>query len=519
MITYDEHEYLLKSMKALLSEYGYKYDNNALNKIIREWGTKKATLIEAFKRHPNYVPGQFMIAFEGSYNRDIDVNASKVFSDWLTDNCIHPMRNQIPEAIRIGYPWNGNLPSNLYEFLHYELHEYAAHTITEDTANRVNRMIPEIRAREGQRMSKIINKICAYLGYDKVDGYNREYAKYADSLSPISITRHTVLSLNPLDYLTMSFGNSWASCHTIDKKNLRDMPNSYSGAYSSGTMSYMLDPSSMVLYTVDKSYEGSEYWSQDKINRQMFHWGEDKLVQGRLYPQANDYNGEAYKPYRNVVQEIISTIFGFSNLWRVKKGTDNASAYINTCGTHYPDYYHYSGCNVSIVSSSENTNKFTVGARPICIECGARHGNESNISCCAFEHICPECDDPIDFDYDDYVEINGRYYHTSCCCYCDHGEHYTPYSTTYVEEIDGYVCDECLGEHYTYCECCHEYHRNGSVAYVGSTGRNVCDDCLERYYERCDVCGEYHRNIYHRTNADGDMVQVCRRCAISMRGE
>ena len=164
--------------------------------------------------------------------------------------------------------------------------------------------------------------------------------------------------MNPLDYLTMSFGNSWASCHTIDKTNKRRMPNSYEGMYSSGTVSYMLDKPSMVFYTVDAAYEGKDFWHEPKINRQMFHWAEDKLVQGRLYPQDNDGNGGAYTPYREIVQKIMSEIFEFPNLWTVSKGTDAASKYVVSEGTHYRDYESYSNCTLSRPKGSENEEYF-----------------------------------------------------------------------------------------------------------------------------------------------------------------
>jgi hypothetical protein len=199
-----------------------------------------------------------------------------------------------------------------------------------------------------------MNKLFTYLGYNKHPDYNREFAKYADALNPLVIKRHTILSLNPLDYLTMSFGNSWASCHTIDKENKRNMPNSYQGQYSSGTMSYMLDATSMVFYTVDKSYEGIEYWTQPKINRQMFHYAEDKLVQGRLYPQDNDGCQNEYTGYRNLVQEIIAQVLEVPNLWSLKIGTNAAGRYIYTRGTHYADYCYYDNCSLSTLKGSEN---------------------------------------------------------------------------------------------------------------------------------------------------------------------
>ena len=394
IITKTERAYLLKSMKSLLDEYNYQYREAALNDIIDKWASEKAPLIKAFKKHPNYLKGKFMISFDMDYERTIDTQAVRYFKDWLLDIPVVMYKDDIPDDIkrRKGY-WDAYLPSRLYNFFD-DLVCYPDKTISECTADILADIIPEVRVAPGQKTSRAINKICHYLGYDKHPDYNREYAKFADALSPMIIKRHTLLSINPLDYLTMSFGNSWASCHTIDKKNIRNMPDSYSGTYSAGTISYMLDGSSMVFYTVHSDYVGTEYWAQPKINRQMFHWGEDKLVQGRLYPQSNDGDGSAYAPYRQIVQEIMSIIFDFPNLWTVKSGTGESYRYIISRGTHYRDYNSYDSCTTSRVAQSRNEKKFIVGAEPICIECGSIHMESENINHCVEigkEYICSVC--------------------------------------------------------------------------------------------------------------------------------
>lgn len=510
MITENEREYLLEAMEGLLDKYDYSYSRSALDKIIDEWSAQKAPLIEAFKKHPNYVPSKFMIALEGNYNRDIDPHVAYEFSTWIQNNCVMQMKDKIPEEFSRGYSWCGNLNDGLYNLFVYDLGCYTSQHIDEALATRVNALMPSLHAREGQKTSKVIGKMLRYLGYDQVDGYNREFAKYADSLNPLVVTRRTVLSINPLDYLTMSFGNSWASCHTIDKHNKRNMPNSYSGCYSSGTVSYMLDPSSMVLYTVDTSYKGDDYWTQDKINRQMFHWGGNKLVQSRLYPQANDSNGEAYTPYRNIVQNIMSVIFEFDNFWTVKKGISAASRYISSDGTHYEDYRNFRACTLSVVKGMENEDTIFVGARPICIECGYRHSNEESINCCRGNHIyCECCEDPIDTEDEDYVEIGGYYYHTDCVNYCNCCDEYTTDNTRYVEGY-GYICDSCLDDDFVWCNEHNGYARDTDVEYVNSTGVNVCESCLDRYYDRCEECEEYFYADEIVTNINGRCT--CRSC-------
>lgn len=502
-ITTSEREYLLNNMKDLLEEYGYEYTEDALNKIIDEWSSQKAGLIDAFKKHSNYIEGKFMIAFDADYERTIDKVASYVFRDWLMSN-MREAKPNFPKEIQDRTDYGDYLPWGIFRFID-NLNRYAERCVSEETARHLNEICPEVRVHAGQKTSRIVNKLLCYLGFDKIDGYNREFAKYADSLSPLTIKRHTILSLNPLDYLTMSFGNSWASCHTIDKKNRRGMPNNYSGCYSSGTISYMLDPSSMVLYTVDAAYNGNEYWTQPKINRQMFHYGEEKLVQARLYPQDNDGADSVYTPYRNIVQDIISTIFNFPNLWTLSKGIDNASRYIYSYGTHYRDYEHYNNCSLSRVKGSENDESFVVGARPICVNCGERHSTETNINHCGYAR-CADCG--CQLSEEDAIEIDGEIYCRGCCHWCERCDQYVHEDTTWIEGY-GHVCATCLDRDFMYCEVCESYEREEEMTWIECEDRYVCDHCLSRYYSYCEDCGEYY--------PDDDMhtyrgTQLCEDC-------
>ena len=512
IITYEERETILKNMVKVLDEYDYNYTTDALYKIIDTWATNKADLILAFKKHPNYLKGKFMIAFSHNFNREIDLNALELFKRWLFDfdTCM-ALREFMPEEMRIEViDYGRKLPDAIYRFL-CDLPNMTEQYINDDIVENLNIICPDVHAHKGQKMSRVINKILSYIGYNKLPDYNREFAKYADALNPLQITRHTVVSVNPLDYLTMSFGNSWASCHTIDKTNKRGMPNSYEGMYSSGTVSYMLDKPSMVFYTVDASYNGNDFWNEPKINRQMFHWGEEKLVQGRLYPQDNDYNNGAYTPYREIVQNIISELFGFPNLWTVSKGTGAADRYVISKGTHYRDYANYDNCTLSRPKGSENEQLITVGHDPICINCGKEHDKQDNISCCGNEYICTHCGCVIE-DEEDVVWINDEPYCEDCTYRCECcGTDYVVGDSTETRDC-WYVCPECLSENYTRCEECGEYVRNDCARYVDGEDIYVCDSCFDDGFRQCDGCGEFYRanNMIERAER-----MLCHNCAES----
>lgn len=494
MITESERKYILDSLMRLLDEYDYNYTLHALNDIIDEWANKKSTLIEAFKQHPNYVDGKFLIAFNCDFHRDFDKDAVLSFYKWLECQCMMEMVDSLPEDINIKRindecAW---LPDGLFRFL-ADMDDWAKErTISEELAQEIDKVLPQIHPHAGQKTSRVVNKICAYLNYDKHPDYNREFAKFADGLNPLTIKRHTVLSINPLDYLTMSFGNSWASCHTIDKNNKRRMPNDYSGCYSSGTISYMLDESSMVFYTVDSKYDSDDYWSQPKINRQMFHYGEDKLVQGRLYPQSNDDDDNGgYTQYRNIVQEIMSIIFDFPNIWTLRKGSRAASEYIYSRGTHYRDYENFDNCSLSTIKGVDNDRTFNVGACPICVNCGERHDVEHNINCCVDKRVCVCCGRLI--HEDDGHCVGDQFYCDDCVTYCDECGYYEPNDRVrYIDNLNIHVCEDCLDDYYYYCDRCGQYHRIGNEHYLENLNIYVCPYCFEDYIQ-CDECGDYQR--------------------------
>ena len=248
--------------------------------------------------------------------------------------------------------------------------------------------IPEAKIKAGQKMSRAIGKVLRMIGADKLEDYNKEFAKFSDAINPLKIKRHTIISVHPVDYLTMSFGNSWSSCQTIDKKNLRriDADHQWGGMSSSGTMSYMLDGTSSIFYTVDAAYDGNEYELQDKINRCMFHYCDNQLVQGRVYPQSNDDGAnDLYRDIREIVQKLFADMLEVPNYWTNKSGCGNCCDYITSRGTHYRDYENFDNCNISILKDDRNQfeHKFIkIGHNPICPCCGEEHTRARNIECC-----------------------------------------------------------------------------------------------------------------------------------------
>lgn len=598
-LTEEERETLRTEIIDLLEEYDYNPTESAVDKILDEWVKNKGWMVNLFKKHPNY-NGKFQIAFDADYTRCTDKKTLSIFAEWMYCAAAPFLRIPVQKGVfsykevretasklseivaamnnikRQGYfvavngktyeeiitekdKWQEKynayrtdesiyitggiaydkakyqLYSCLYQFSRY-LGSYTEHIATEEFVDNVNSRFPSIKAVAGQKVSRIVNKLCKLIGIDKDLNYNKEFAKYSDAINPLAIKRHTILSCHPVDYLTMSFGNSWASCHTIDKQNKRNMPNDYSGCYSSGTLSYMLDESSFVYYTVDKSYEGDEYELQDKINRNMFHIGEDKLIQARVYPQATDGDSGIYKQIREIAQKVIADCLGVPNMWKNVKGTGECGSMIYSYGTHYSDYTNFSDCNVSYLKGETdevNRNGIYVGHNPICPNCGMQHDYQEAIecrSCYENNRVCFCCGCTGHEDSMHYID--GEWYCDDCSFYCEYHECWEAGDYTYVENY-GRVCDDALDDDQFYlCEDCHSYYWVNSrydSHIVTADETDYCGrECAQRagyveldgeWYHEDDIYYCEHCNTtVHRDNWNNEL-DCCEDCEDEVREE
>lgn len=225
----------------------------------------------------------------------------------------------------------------------------------------------------GTKTSRAFNKVCQHYGIDKlnpqvVDGktiypYNKIFAEYADLVSGLSRQMYFVISINPLDYLQMSYGISWKSCHNIAN-----------GQWKGGCLSYMLDKVSMVSFVIDKV--DASIHEKPRYYRQMFHYDDNMFMQNRLYPKENDGATDLYGKFRNLVIEEFAEMLGTDGEWMTEKGT--CANHTESIGAHYVDYRGNPSCAIFYPKSHASTTynrKMTVGSQGICVKCGKEWTN------------------------------------------------------------------------------------------------------------------------------------------------
>lgn len=403
---YCDTDKLVDDVMTLLTKYSHRNSEHGVCTMLNEYFTNKKDLIELFQKSKHYMGDMRMmidieLARENSAN-DVrtfcnvfpkDVRADKVilkyadekgktFADYLrtgtksikAKDLIHKETVallKVASENQSKFADNGTTMASLdaYNKFVQATQTFGRFPITTIDANTVSKFPSEYNIHEGMKTSRAFNRMCGFYGVDKSPEYNKLFARYADMVSGLKRKLKFFISVNPIDYLTMSFGVNWASCHTIDRENRRHMENSYSGMYCAGTVSYMLDSTSIITFVHDHVPTN---WEDGKIYRCMFHYGNDILVQGRIYPQGNDGNTDLYKVFRNYVQDELTPLIGITDTTWTKKMSGDVAGNVSSCGLHYRDYTQFDSCNVSYPRerSSAKDNVIAIGHTGICPYCG-----------------------------------------------------------------------------------------------------------------------------------------------------
>lgn len=508
---------ITKQFIKVLEDRNYPYTESAVNKIIETFLESKASLIKLLSKHPNWNSEKLLIQFDEDYSREFNRVAIVDFVNWLGT------------AIQKAGKYYAEVDRQVDWFIRYEINDQFFDPSMKDAITKLNFYNGNFKLRTNMKSSKAILKICKEMGYDKLpplgelynstkerpryNDFNYQYAVLCDNINPIKVRRHTCISLNPVDFLLMSNGTSWHSCHYIDYFN--EDP----GCHSSGTISYLLDECSFLFYTVDASFDGKDIELERKVQRQIFGYRDEVFVQSRLYPQSMDTGAEAvYTDIRNVVQKVIADCLEVPNLWTRSTSDVNNVVEHGEDATCYPDW-NVSGsrdlCSISRIKGTTKFPKIILGAQPICISCGYRHSEDGNINCCDSGYTCDKCGDRI-CDEEGIYRVNGGTYCRDCIIICEDCDEYELAEDSLEvwgwngrgRKVSKFVCSSCA-EDYHQCSCCGNYWHCDDMVET-EEGEWYCDECNDSYTE-CEECGAYH-SIDNIIYDDEDEVYYCREC-------
>lgn len=233
-----------------------------------------------------------------------------------------------------------NLRNKIYSSLIY-IRDDLNECISSNLAEKLNCVLEldKKKVREGQKTSKVVNRILHMTDYVP---YNELFTEFADMINNNLQHGYYVISLNPLDYIRMSDGVSWSSCHTTDPNNTRRLDSRYSGQYAQGCLSYMNDSVSIVTYFVNPNADVNHPDRSGKIYRNMIYKADSSpfFVQGRVYPQSND-------TWKDIYVELANLFMNVNNYTDyVDKGAAKEIGTFITLGANYPDYDYFYDCRI-----------------------------------------------------------------------------------------------------------------------------------------------------------------------------
>lgn len=413
---------LVDDMMATLTAFGHRNTEHGVCSVLDVYFTNKEPLIKMFATSKHYI-GDMRIAIEKEFVRDCDQRSirsffngiynklylnemlstkdkkgktifdylstgKKMFSiDELVDAKIQKAKFKVMDA------WNCSTLAtmeshNRYDEFCYYVNNFfygcCSPILTRDFVLDKSRDTPELK--KGTKTSRAFNKVCTHYGVDKlhpevttVNGvektvypYNKVFAEYSDLVTVLTRKMPFIISLNPLDYLTMSHGINWVSCHNIR-----------SGGCKGGTLSYMLDSVSIITFVVEK-IEGDIHLLP-KVYRQMYHYEKNLFIQNRLYPQGNDGAINLYDKFRSYVIEEFDSLLEAGGEWTHKVGPDECCNHAKNAegSQHYPDHTYNRNVCVFYPTNNEPSIKnhvMTIGHIGICVNCGKEYDDHGRLN-------------------------------------------------------------------------------------------------------------------------------------------
>ena len=378
----------------------------SLEHILSFWNENKQNLYKAFGN-------QFMVSKEISIKSPIDL-----------------VRKQMEELIYLNSTinrWRNAMLNDLYDIdsdVYYKVNEaiFAPKPLAKNAYDGDNFefKIGEtmIRVQNGMKAMKIIAKIAKALKYeDTMEEFRLEHSRI---LNTATLSGELVLSIHPLDYMTMSDNEcDWSSCMSWNDE----------GCYRRGTVEMMNGKDTVVAYLRSKtpmSIDGYK-WSGNKKWRSLIVFDKDFITSIKGYPYlSKDLSEIAIQ----MLAELATKNLGYSYDNEIYKYSHN-TAFETPKGTYtfrfapYDAMYNdFGACKHHICLGTDykpvSFFHYVYGGPATCMCCGAidcDYDNEADLCCmdCNGHCTCWECGDRICED-DAYYDDEGRAY----CYYCYH---------------------------------------------------------------------------------------------------
>lgn len=531
-LTNELRQNIVKGMQGLCAEAEYDFSGEAFDYNLDKWARNKAHLYNAFSQNSDFNANELAIVKDVEITRECDLdNAFAMTRSWVC-------HKRYPYVLRsiIGVMFENTNKDGIFDLecdgyydsidndyvfykenYGYDILSYAELVYRDYDSYRATVFFcKQLKISNKSKLSKALNKVFDKykhfkdykIDFDgtsfiksvreldengdwtgnmcKVLNFNQFQAQLNDKLSPKTEKKKLVISINPLDYITQSRGNSWSSCHAFNPY----WDDSYSGCNKGATLTMMVDPSSVIAYIIDTD-NTNNLWDVPKQNRQTIYISDnhDYIVQNVFYPQNQE---TLSKQVRNILQDILVN----NETW---VHSTNRGYYLNLDTTGYKGYDDWNkGVDVSFLKELQDTTmpRIKVGDYAYCVD--SCEYIDDNCSVCSDHYgkiYCEYCDEWHDEDDMRYIEYYGRHFcenEIDDMYYCEDIYEYRLYDDCFYDEYDGYYYSD---------DCDYEYVEN-----YGRVTRDNIENSGCFFY--CEHCGKYYYNGYTNEHFDNDSCET-----------
>ena len=363
-----ELEPIVDTMESVFEEAHYNYADEAVTKMAKKWAQNKSKLVNILRTADGWDEKNLCVV------RDITVeqrNASRAQTAYkallYNTYCCTPSYTHGTTLLADMYSETTLLSDAASGLLSLQGREWLVDNLERQGFN------VKFSLNVGAKFSRIVNAVLRAVieqAHLYCPDYEKWFAAFSDAVKIKPEKLKFVLSIHPADYMRMSFGNSWESCHKLGR-----------GCYQAGTLSYMLDTCSMVGYVVKPECK-DEYWKEGKVFRQMFMYNGAEMLKSRLYPDYSTNDAIYGTAFADCVAKILNIPSDWekvnSALTTMAQGKGSAAypdftfSYYNTWSLVNPKYR---ADDALIVKTTP------IGEPPMCPMCGKEHKNKNTCYC------------------------------------------------------------------------------------------------------------------------------------------
>lgn len=270
----DEFAHTYEHFSAQMHDYYRNYCNEKwIFKNFVNYAHKKLGLINLLRKHPNWNEAEKAIIVKRHIAMNENINeATNIMSSFRYEHKIVPRDISDDIIYYMGSSHYYRIPDDPTKPVTF------TNWLIDRINNKLDKDIPY-----GTKATKIARMILTkYCDAHEFDDFEKMYAKYSDALSKRQKEVKYVVSANICDFVTMSHGNSWSSCHSFRSR----------GGWHCGCLSYANDYVTLITYGVESDAPDKDIYNQPKIFRNLFMLNEDQTeyIQSRVYPASALFN-------------------------------------------------------------------------------------------------------------------------------------------------------------------------------------------------------------------------------------